>query len=275
MNRQKKRDDFEALLRRFDRLFVNDVYKAIRTQIKTFISDLKEGGRDYAERRLDVVLMNPAIAPVVRRIHKKAGLYMAKKTLSELRTIPVRRAKAAGNMGFNSEWTADIQEFFNRYLLNKVVVPISEKTKEIILRVMKEATEKGWSNDQIVDRLLSRELSAYRARRIVRTETVRAVNYGSMLGADKYDYEVVKEWLAVNDNRTRLTHRHGTGVDGQVREINEPFGNGLFFPGDPAGPPEETINCRCAVVLKPKLDERGRMIPKQPGTTFLMGRLAA
>jgi uncharacterized protein with gpF-like domain len=54
-----------------------------------------------------------------------------------------------------------------------------------------------------------------------------------------------KGWSATDDDHTRESHRE---VDDEVVDIDEHFSNGLMHPGDPAGPPEEIINCRCVAV---------------------------
>ncbi len=51
-------------------------------------------------------------------------------------------------------------------------------------------------------------------------------------------------WATQGDRRVRHSHEK---IDGMVRKDGEPFPNGLRFPGDPEGPPEETSNCRCAL----------------------------
>lgn len=53
---------------------------------------------------------------------------------------------------------------------------------------------------------------------------------------------MVKQWDAALDSRTRDSHAR---LDGEIRELDEKFSNGLMFPGDPSGRPEEVINCRC------------------------------
>jgi len=53
-------------------------------------------------------------------------------------------------------------------------------------------------------------------------------------------------WLSRRDNRVRTTHRE---ADGQEVGDQEPFvvcgGVQMMFPGEPVGPPECWINCRC------------------------------
>ena len=53
-----------------------------------------------------------------------------------------------------------------------------------------------------------------------------------------------KEWIATNDSRTRHSH---AALDGAVVDQDKKFDNGLMYPGDPSGRPEETWNCRCTV----------------------------
>jgi SPP1 gp7 family putative phage head morphogenesis protein len=83
-----------------------------------------------------------------------------------------------------------------------------------------------------------------RAETIARTQVIGANNYADVEtykanGVDK------KEWLATGDERTRDSH---AAADGQVVGVNEPFivgGASLQYPGDPDGPPEEVVSCRC------------------------------
>lgn len=53
-----------------------------------------------------------------------------------------------------------------------------------------------------------------------------------------------KRWVTVQDERVRDSH---AALHGAVIPVDEPFGNGLMFPGDPSGPPEEVYNCRCTL----------------------------
>lgn len=73
--------------------------------------------------------------------------------------------------------------------------------------------------------------------RIQQTSAADAQREAKKKGAD-----VVKQWDASLDARTRDSH---AAIDGEIREIDDKFSNGLRFPGDPNGPAAEVINCRC------------------------------
>ena len=90
------------------------------------------------------------------------------------------------------------------------------------------------------------------AKRIVATEGHRVQNEAKMdcmrearaAGAD-----IVKEWCAVLDNKTRTRH---SVLDGQVRELDEPFtalGADVMYPGG-FGIASEDINCRCCLLQR-------------------------
>lgn len=88
------------------------------------------------------------------------------------------------------------------------------------------------------------------AMRIARTEAHRIqckAAYDAQHKAKSKGADVVKRWNATLDKRTRESHFR---VDGEVRELDEKFSNGLLYPGDPDGRPEEVINCRCALEQK-------------------------
>lgn len=88
------------------------------------------------------------------------------------------------------------------------------------------------------------------AVRIARTEGHRiqcTAAMDVMHGAKDRGADVVKQWDATLDAKTRDSH---ADVDGEIREVDEPFSNKLMFPGDPQGSAGEVINCRCAILQR-------------------------
>jgi uncharacterized protein with gpF-like domain len=84
-----------------------------------------------------------------------------------------------------------------------------------------------------------------KAVRIARTEGHRITEtaaHNAQLKAKARGADVVKIWDATLDGKTRDSHMK---ADGEIKEVEEKFSNGLMFPGDSSGKPEEVINCRC------------------------------
>lgn len=92
-----------------------------------------------------------------------------------------------------------------------------------------------------------------RARTVARTETIGATNAGAFAGAvrralDVGDDSATKIWVSTLDARTRTDH---VFADQQQVALLQPFmvgGAALMFPGDPSGPADLVVNCRCTLV---------------------------
>lgn len=116
----------------------------------------------------------------------------------------------------------------------------------------------GMSFQQVAQQLAGNTKIGYNnAVRIARTEGHRVQVQSAMdacYKAKDKGCDVVKQWDSTLDSRTRESHMW---VDGEIRELDEKFSNGLMFPGDPAGGAAEVINCRCALLQRAKwaLDE--------------------
>lgn len=90
----------------------------------------------------------------------------------------------------------------------------------------------------------------YRAELISRTEGHRIQNQSAMdacYKAKEKGADIVRQWDSTLDGRTRPSHQ---AVDGEIRELDEPFSNDLMFPGDPSGGAAEVVNCRCALLQR-------------------------
>lgn len=88
------------------------------------------------------------------------------------------------------------------------------------------------------------------AVRNARTAVTSAENKGRMdmlHDAEEKGVKAEKGWLAAHDARVRESHAQ---VDGEFVGIDKEFSNGLQFPGDPDGRPEEVYNCRCTLIYK-------------------------
>lgn len=129
------------------------------------------------------------------------------------------------------------------------------KLKKHIASEVSRGIVSGMTFNQIAQQISFKMKGAYKnsggslayAKRIARTEGHRIQNQACMDACYKArdkGAEVVKKWDATLDAKTRESHAI---VDGEVKELDEKFSNGLMFPGDPSGGAAEVVNCRCAL----------------------------
>lgn len=102
----------------------------------------------------------------------------------------------------------------------------------------------GESMDKIAKRLRNvQEMNKTQAIRSARTIVTGAENKGrqdSYARATADGIILQKEWISTNDGRTRHSHAM---LDGAIVDQDKKFDNGLMYPGDPSGRPEEVYNC--------------------------------
>lgn len=113
------------------------------------------------------------------------------------------------------------------------------------------ATGRTWAEiAQIIDR--RKNINLYRASRIARTEGHRvqqSAAFDAMKKAKGKGADLVKQWDATLDDRTRPDHAL---LDGQIREVDEPFevsGYQAMMPGQ-FGIASEDIHCRCVALQR-------------------------
>lgn len=123
--------------------------------------------------------------------------------------------------------------------------------KQKITAQVSRSISTGMSFEQTAQQLAGyTRIGFNNAVRIARTEghriqcaaTMDACHKAKEMGAD-----VVKQWDATLDGNTRESH---VAVDGEFRELDKPFSNGLDYPGDPSGGAAEVVNCRCALLQR-------------------------
>lgn len=132
---------------------------------------------------------------------------------------------------------------------------------------LSQGFESGESIPQLAARLRqSAGLSARTAVMVARTSVIEASNAGSMAMARVSGLEMLKEWIATPDLRTRPTH---LAADGQRVALSEPFivgGYSADFPAAPTLPPSERYRCRCTQgYVMP--DRQPVAQPQLPGTS--------
>ena len=170
----------------------------------------------------------------------------------------------------NGNWTKDVTDGVAFNLINEQTVRelVHDKNNHVEFRVnsVNRKSNYAWNKQQITNALLSGVLqgeSVYKiadrfmivqkknmvaAIRNARTSFTSAQNAGSlnaMTQAVEMGIKIKKQWMATRDKRTRDRHLE---MNGEQQEVNKKFSNGLMYPGDAEGAPEEVYNCRCTMV---------------------------
>lgn len=162
-------------------------------------------------------------------------------------------------LGPEYRWSA--RPFVTAYLaeVRNRLVRIPEEVYDLVAGEVAKGVNLGESIPKLaarIDSVLSTTASERwpnRATVIARTETIGALNAGRwdafrVVAADA-DEELFMLWLATDDSRTRKTHEHAEGQRVPVGTSFQVGGHELRFPGDPLGPPQEVIQCRCVPLL--------------------------
>ena len=151
---------------------------------------------------------------------------------------------------FDTEFEIALAQYINGNVAT-LVTEINETTREAIQNDILFSVNNNLSLPETSNKLRNTliGMGLWRASLIARTEVHRTASWANEQTAVQMNIAgTTKEWVSVQDERTRITHAF---ADGQQVDINGKFevgGSLLKYPGDPAGGPEETINCRCVVV---------------------------
>lgn len=126
---------------------------------------------------------------------------------------------------------------------------VTETTRRQVINAVRGGYSEGSTLPEIASavRGIIPAIARFRADAIARTETHGAANFGSNEAARETNLPLRREWLAAQDERTRPDHAQ---ANGQIVGMDDAFDVGgfpLMYPGDPSGPPDQTINCRCTL----------------------------
>ncbi len=118
-----------------------------------------------------------------------------------------------------------------------------------------------------------------RSMRIARTEGHRVTQqatFDSQQKAKKAGADIVKQWDSTLDSRTRPMHQQ---LDGQIRELDEPFNVGIYSAMYPSGfgVASMDVNCRCVLLQRARwaLEDEEDIITKFDGESGQIVNIAA
>lgn len=139
----------------------------------------------------------------------------------------------------------------NNPLMNIAIDDNKRATRAKIRRALAQSVAQGEGIQDVAGRIKkATNYGLNRSVKIARTETTGIMGKARQQGfehAEKRGLKMVKKWISTKDDRTRDRHQD---LDGETVALDKSFSNGLMYPGDPSGPPEEIINCRCTHITE-------------------------
>lgn len=182
-------------------------------------------------------------------------------------------ASVAGTIGAIDGVDFDLTHPVTQSILDRlgerVPSTIGSAARETVARVISTSWAEGASVPETASAITAavKGVADFRATMLARTDLISISNAGGQWAAHQLNdasrqageptVVASKTWLSAGDDRVRDTHQE---ADGQTVPIGEPYQVGdamLLYPGDPDGPDEEVINCRCVEIYNEDVGDAG------------------
>ena len=147
------------------------------------------------------------------------------------------------------------------------ITELKSKIKSVVSRGISQSYSYEKIAKLIYDEYNNPKLNAIRIARTEGHRISQEATYNVQVEAKKNGADIVKEWDATLDSKTRPSHQF---LDGQIVDIDKPFknadGDEAMYPGG-FGIASEDINCRCCVVQRAKWNLNNGKFTKMNGET--------
>jgi SPP1 gp7 family putative phage head morphogenesis protein len=243
---------FDARARSIEEPFKKSMIKAFTKQNELVNKTIKEAVKNNKDVVTEVVrLYDKEMDQALK--HSLAGAFINGLTVGAEHGQSLIGKKAA------KEISEETRRFFNMWVDSyglELAKDINDTTKKKLRKVLSESIEQGDSLANQIKKLIAAsdgmfdEDKKWRAELVARTESCTTMNAGSTALYQSEGIEM-KEWISVQDDRTRDSHLI---MDGVVVPITDKFevpatsqseGAWMDYPGDPTAPAGEVCNCRC------------------------------
>ena len=253
INRDNWQRDFENELDKAERRQLSKVKRYYKTEYKKGVESFVSEG----QTNFQLLFSESDLSKIYRDLYTDIGLQFAKWYAKNFD----KYIKKGINPGeFVDQWINSFASFGSAVGAQRVTL-VSGTAKQTLIKI----TQRLMSDPEFMTlgasekaRILNNQFdtySRYQSTRLVRTEATAAANFATMESATTIfpGAQMMKEWIASFDDRTRDTHAEAGGSD--PIPYNDSFmvgGSFLMYPGDPSGPSAEVINCRCSIAPFPK-----------------------
>ena len=238
--------------------------KELQNQVNTYCRTL-----DYN------AISDKAIKKTIQKLHLAMGVKMAQISSKVVKRSVKGHYEALEVKSAETDlFSYTILQYLQTQGIDQLAYDITNTTKDQIRRYLVQSAEQNLTLPETIVLLRGAGITDYRAELIARTETGRAANIGSMVGATSTGLVTVKEWIAAKDNRTRRIPRDqfdhlnmdGTKIpmDATFKLQNKKGGFDLMLhPCDSSGSAGDVCNCRCTLGYEAQRDKNGKLLKLQ------------
>ena len=235
--------------------------KELQNQVNTYCRTL-----DYN------AISDKAIKKTIQKLHLAMGVKMAQTSSKVVKRSVKGHYEALEVKSAETDlFSYTILQYLQTQGLDQLASDITQTTKDQIRRYLIQSAEQNLTLPESIALLRNAGITDYRAELIARTETGRAANIGSMVGATSTGLVTVKEWIAAKDNRTRRIPRDQFdhyNMDGKKLLIDETFKlqnkkggfDLMLHPCDSSGSAGDVCNCRCTLGYDAQRDKNGKLL---------------
>ena len=257
-------------------------YNVVQSTVKEIFGNIPTGNltqqnwRAVIELNVTPEMIRAMVMDIWAVVGRSAGGWAIDTFMSKIEKAQGIDMERKNKPLFDARFQRLLAQYFDSEGGGKHIVTMTDTMKAAVIKAIETRFREGgeYSLEDIRDIITDFRQSGYpewMALRIARTEVTGAANWAALQGLTQTKYKVRKEWISIDDERTRRTppdafdHLEMDGVTVAKDESFEQNGVSLLFPGDPNAQPVGksagmVINCRCAVNWIPVRDRNGRLV---------------
>lgn len=222
-----------------ERNFYNYLLKEFNIQTEKYIESLID--KEPQNFHTTYFFSRIWITEILKEAYLKYGIKQ-NDFLNQIKT------KDVSESDFLLAYSLFLADYFRRGENLFIVLGLLENYKDEIKQFVEQNS--GLSKMALVTALtlFLRKINIHKSLVIARTEITKIMNYASTLWADLNPKVTKKQWIVILDGKERSTHGAMAGYP--PIPLNEKFivgGVEMDRPGDSSAPPQEVVNCRCAL----------------------------
>lgn len=243
-------------------------YSILKKHIKVIVSKIPLGNVTVSNAKMTVIANfdKEQLIKAYQEMYLSIGLSHGRYIVREL-----SNEKDIGLKSFSDIFQETLFSWMGTNVGSRIVsvgTTLADEIVNIIISSFNNEMNIMQIRNLIYRKLNSPNFYRWQALRIARTETTTIGNYASLQAAKNSKLVLLKEWVSIQDERTRhrpvnfYDHLVMNGVTVGIDEKFNVSNDLLDYPGDTNAEAGDIINCRCGLSFIPKRDKDGNLIKK-------------